>query len=344
MNSKQLVQAVLNRDKTDRIPVDIWCTPEILDMLMKHFGSSDELSIYKTMGIDKIVWNNAIYDVPEDRTLWGTKMRRVDAGEAVYMEVVEPGLAGIEEIKALDDYPYWPDPDKFDYDSMISKGRKVSANFAALGPWVSFFEIYCQLRGLEQAMMDLALEPDYVDAVLDKIEYCQTEMLKRFLGSAAEYTDMVFISDDMGSQEGLLMSFGMWERFFKERMKRWCDLIHSFGVKVFFHSDGACEELIPSLIDVGIDILNPIQHVCPGMDCAELKSKYGDKLIFHGGIENQSVLPFGTAEDVRDETLKCLKTLGRGNSGYICCSCHNIQPGTPVENILAMVKTVKGYK
>ena len=86
------------------------------------------------------------------------------------------------------------------------------------------------------------------------------------------------------------------------------------------------------------------QHVCPGMDCAELKSKYGDRLIFHGGVDNQLVLPFGTAEDVRNETLQCLNTLGRGNTGYICCSCHNIQPGTPVKNILAMVDTVKEYK
>ena len=121
VNSGQLVQAVLDRNKTDRIPVDIWCTPEIVDMLMKYFGVSDELSLYDLMGVDKIVWVDAIYnDISEGRTLWGTKMRQAGAGEATYMEVVEPGLAGIEEAKALSDYSYWPEPDKFDYDSMAS--------------------------------------------------------------------------------------------------------------------------------------------------------------------------------------------------------------------------------
>jgi len=314
-------------------------------MLMKHFNAPDAISLYQTMGVDKMVCVDLLYkDMSEGRSLWGTKVREIDTGDAIYTETDEPGLKNVKDIQGLADYPYWPDPDKFDYDAMVSAAKEASENFATLGPWVSFYEIYCQLRGLEQSLMDIVLEPEYVDFALDKIEYCQSEMLKRFLGRAAEHVDMVFVSDDMGSQESLLLSIDMWNRFFKDRMKRLCDLIHSFDVKVFYHTDGASEPLIPSFIEAGIDVLNPIQHVCPGMDCAELKSKYGDKLIFHGGVENQSVLPFGTAEDVRNETLQCLKSLGRDNNGYICCSCHNIQPGTPVENIIAMVETVKEYK
>ena len=130
---------------------------------------------------------------------------------------------------------------------------------------------------------------------------------------------------------------------FKHRLKNWCDLIHSYGKKVLYHTDGAVLPLIPGLIECGIDILNPIQHVCPGMDRANLKQQYGKDLIFHGGVENQRILPMGTVGEVIDETRKCLETLGK-DGGYICCSCHNAQAGTPVENILAMIDTVKTYK
>ena len=138
----------------------------------------------------------------------------------------------------------------------------------------------------------------------------------------------------------MLISLDSWETHFKCRLKNWCDLIHSYGKKVLYHTDGAVRPLIPCLIECGVDILNPVQHVCPGMDCEELKDQFGKELVFHGGIENQKTLPMGTPEEVVAETRYCLETLGRGG-GYICCSCHNAQAGTPVENILAMINTVR---
>jgi uroporphyrinogen decarboxylase len=98
--------------------------------------------------------------------------------------------------------------------------------------------------------------------------------------------------------------------------------------------------LIPELIECGIDILNPIQHVCPGMDRSKLKEAFGDKLIFHGGVENQKILPMGTPKEVAEETRECIRTLGK-DGGYICCSCHNIQAGTPLENILSMIENAR---
>jgi uroporphyrinogen decarboxylase len=127
------------------------------------------------------------------------------------------------------------------------------------------------------------------------------------------------------------------------RLIRWCDLIHSYELKVFYHTDGAAEPLIESLIGCGIDVLNPIQHTCPGMEAASLKRKYGDRIIFHGGVDNQNVLPFGSADDVRREVRQLLNTLGSDGMGYICSSCHNVQANTPLQNILAMVEAVKSY-
>jgi len=353
MNSKERVLAILNREPVDRLPVDIWHTPEIGQLLHAHYGTANDLDLYRKMGLDKIVWISPVYNAPSMdgpagsfhdgaalRTMWGTPLKEQRAGEAIYHEFGEPPLRDYETADALDAYPHWPDPDHFDYEAMAATVKEASKDFVTMGPWVSFFEVYCQMRGLETALMDLALNPDLVSATLDRIEDCQTQMMRRFFDRVAGQLDMVFISDDMGSQNGLLMSEGMWEQFFQGRMTRWCELIHSHGLRVFYHSDGACEPLIGRLLDCGIDVLNPIQHVCPDMDRSELKRKFGARVVFHGGIENQQVLPFGTADDVRQETRECMRTLGAGGRGYIVCSCHNIQPGTPLENIQAMVETV----
>ena len=108
-----------------------------------------------------------------------------------------------------------------------------------------------------------------------------------------------------------------------------------------YHTDGAARPLLNPIVACGVDVLNPIQHACPGMDMAELKKEFGDRVIFHGGVDNQSVLPFGTPEVVRAETRDCLATLGAGGQGNICCSCHNVQAGTPLENVFALVETVR---
>lgn len=346
MTSRERVLSVIERKPVDRLPVDLWYTPEIADMLCAHFGAKDAPELWNAMGIDKLAWAVPTYTGWADdgviRSIWGTPLHNAEAGDAHYQEFGAAPLADYNTPESLEDYPFWPDPDKFDYETCAAWARDVARDYVVMGPWVSFFEVYCQMRGLEQSMVDLLVEPDLANAILDKIELCQTEMMKRLYAKAGDGVDLSFFSDDMGSQASMMISLNVWDTFFKDRLKRWCDLLHSLGKKVFYHSDGAMEPLVPRLIEAGVDILNPIQHVCPGMDRTELKAKYGEKLIFHGGVENQSILPFGTAQEVREETLKCLETLGKGNEGYVCCSCHNIQPGTPIENILAMVEAVKG--
>jgi uroporphyrinogen decarboxylase len=190
-------------------------------------------------------------------------------------------------------------------------------------------------------MVDLLENEELVEAALDRIEAIQTEMMKRFFARAGKTLDLVFVSDDIAGQQSLLLSPDKWARHLQPRLKRWCDLIHSHGLRVFYHTDGAARALLRPILDCGVDVLNPIQHACPGMDMAELKKEFGGRVIFHGGVDNQTVLPRGTPADVRAEVRDCLATLGAGRSGYICCSCHNIQAGTPIENILAMVETAR---
>ncbi len=351
MTPRERILATLNRQPVDRYPVDLWCTPEVLDDLRKYTSLEDEFAVYNALGLDKIVWifpgyEGRFFD-PNDSgeiTMWGVPTRMVKAGLATYQEYINPPIGDYYDPVQLDSYHSWPDPDKFDYSGAKALAKRArSWDFATIGPWISHFEIYCQMRGLENALMDTLANPDFLDAAIDRIDAIQTVMLERLLLELEDDIDIIFISDDMGMQDNLLISLDAWETHFKPRLKNWCDLIHSYGKKVLYHTDGAVLPIIPGLIECGIDILNPIQHVCPGMDTAPLKEKFGKEIIFHGGIENQRILPMGTAEEVAGETRMCLETLGR-DGGYICCSCHNAQAGTPVENILAMINEVKNYK
>jgi uroporphyrinogen decarboxylase len=194
---------------------------------------------------------------------------------------------------------------------------------------------------MEQSMMDLVEAPEMVEAILDRVERIQTEMMRRFFASAGKSLDLVFISDDIAGQTSLLMSPVLWKRHLQPRLKRWCELIHAHGLRAFYHTDGAARKLLGPILDCGVDVLNPIQHACPGMDLEELKREFGHRVVFHGGVDNQFALPRGTPEDVRREVHRCLETLGAGREGFICCSCHNVQAGTPLENILAMIETVQ---
>jgi uroporphyrinogen decarboxylase len=357
MAPKERTLAVLNGQPVDRLPVDLWHTPEIAAALRNHFKVADDFAMWRALGLDKIVWDFMDYrtDTGEraggqsgagaesggERTMWGVPLRQIQAGEAHYAEF---GLAPMEYCQTPTDvekYPLWPKVERFDYDAAVALAQRASPDYAVIGPWVSFFEIYCQLRGLEQSMVDLIENPELVEAILDRVEAIQTAMMKQFFARAGKHLDLVFISDDIAGQQSLLMSPRLWQEHLQPRLKRWCELIHAHGLRAFYHTDGAARALLGPILDCGVDVLNPIQHACPGMDMAELKKEFGSRVIFHGGVDNQTVLPRGTVDQVRAEVQDCLRTLGAGGQGYICCSCHNVQAGTPLENILTMVETVK---
>lgn len=356
MSPRERVLAALRRQPVDRLPVDLWHTPEIGAALREYCGVADDLAAYRTLGLDKIVWvfpdyraagggaagglPGAAWDEAGGRTMWGAPLRTIQAGAAQYAEFAAAPLADYATPAALELYPWWPDVERFDYAAAAARARTAARDFAVIGPWVSLLEIYTQLRGAEQALIDLLENEDLVVAALDRIEAVQSAMMRRFFAAAAGHLDLVFISDDIASQQSLLISPALWERHLQPRLRRWCDLVHAHGLRVFYHTDGAARPLLGRILDCGVDILNPIQHACPGMDRAELRREFGARVVFHGGVDNQTVLPRGTPADVRAEVRECLRTLGADRTGYVCCSCHNVQAGTPLKNIFAMIQAV----
>ena len=199
------------------------------------------------------------------------------------------------------------------------------------------FETAWALRGLEQMLIDMVADPDLADQVLDLPYQYHLTAAKRLVEMGV---DMIWLGDDVGSQHEMLISPRMWRKFFKWRMAEMIQELKAINpdLKVAYHSDGDIRRIIPELIEIGLDVLNPVQPA--SMDPAEIKAQYGDRLCFWGTIDEQQTLPFGSPEEVRAEVLERLRTIGQGG-GLILAPTHHVQLDTPLENFQAMVDTIQ---
>jgi uroporphyrinogen decarboxylase len=180
--------------------------------------------------------------------------------------------------------------------------------------------------------------------LIRKVSDFKHEYHRRCFEATRGLVDTTQVTDDFGAQAGLMISPKVFDAFYRPAMQRAIDLAHSYGLLVFHHDDGDCRRLLPRLVEMGIDLLNPIQWRCGDWDLAELKATYGAKLCFHSAVDNQQTLPFGTPEDVRREVRMLIQTLGSDRTGFIIGPCHNLQPVSPVENILALYEEAnKGF-
>ena len=247
-------------------------------------------------------------------------------------EVSRSPLAAAETVADVEAHA-WPDPDDYDF-SCIAEGvaRNDGYRYVTSGFYQPYLHM-CDIRGLEQAMMDMVLNPEVLEAIIAHIfAFCYEYNRRSF---EAGGVDMMYMSSDLGSQHGPLMSVDHYRRFLMPGHKKMAELAHAHDVKVFVHSDGSNTPFIPILIDeVGIDLLNPIQWRCEGMGREALADLIGDRVVLHGAIDNQQTLPFGTPADVREEVLRTRELFA--DCRWICAPCHNLQSNTPVENVLAM--------
>jgi uroporphyrinogen decarboxylase len=266
-------------------------------------------------------------------------MKRVDYGTGVYAECVFHPLAAYTSVEEIERHYRWPEPDWYDY-SHIPRQIIGKEAYPIRGGGSEPFLIYKNLRGQEQALMDLVLYPEIVHYCLDRLFDLAYENTRRIYEQIPGQVMISYVAEDMGSQDGLLFSPAAIHEFLLPRMKRMIDLVHEAGAFVFHHSDGAIRPIIPDMIEAGIDILNPIQWRCRGMEREALKRDFGPQVVFHGGVDNQHTLAFGSVTEVQQEVEENLRTLGKGG-GYILAPCHNIQAVSPPENVVGMYEA--GY-
>ena len=196
------------------------------------------------------------------------------------------------------------------------------------------FERSWVLRGFENAMMDAIAEPDFYEELLDKL----TDLYLAFVEYAVDLpVDAIMFGDDWGDQRGVILGPERWRKFIKPRWAKLYDVAHAHGKLVMSHCCGSVAEIMPDIIEIGLDVLESVQPEAAGMNPYELKKKWGDRITFWGGLGSQSTIPFGTPEDIRREVRQLCREMGRGG-GYILAPAKGLQPETSTENAVAIVE------
>jgi uroporphyrinogen decarboxylase len=342
MTPRERWLAVLHRRTPDWLPMDYWGTPEATDKVLRHLGVPDVEAMDAALHIDRpaIVGDRYVGPpVAADADVYGCRYAPVAYGSGVYRECVGHPLGGYDTPAQIEAHYRWPEPDWFDPASIPDQiaahpDRLIRFDMAGL------YTQYTYLRGIEQAFIDFALHQDLVAYCMARMCDLQWERARRVFEAAGGGIQLACIAHDLGSQLDLLCDPVTVRRLFIPGIRRLAELAHQHGAFVFLHSDGAIRRAIPDLIGAGVDVLNPIQWRCAGMDRRELKREFGSDLIFHGAMDNQDTLVYGSVAEVRAEVRENMDILGAGG-GYILAPCHCIQPVSPAESIIAMYEA--GY-
>ena len=267
--------------------------------------------------------------------LWGHHMRVVKNPTGAYEEIVQFPL---RDASPSDVQNYtWPKPDWWDFSSLpeviaqLDTHESYHLRFRA----GSIFEVAWQLCGMDKFLMDLALDPQVPLLIMDHLTEITAELLNRVLEENSERLDMVYFYDDVATENSLMISKDMWKQYIQPRHARLFEVAKKYNKKIMYHCDGSIYPLIPDLIEMGVDLLNPVQVDANNMEDWRLKDEFGDMLCFHGGIDNIHTLPCGTPQEVQKEVKDRIHVLGK-NGGYIVTSTHHIQSNTPPENVNAM--------
>jgi len=372
MKHRERVLKAINHEETDRVPIDLGATvdtsivKEAYDQLRKYLKMkpTDPVLIHKMMRVVEVDDDILDYFQTDVRGVFPRKPERSEqTNENTYKDewgVVRtkfPGIYYYEEkefplsgnISQRDIINYkWPDPD----DPNIVKGlkeqvKKIKDNCDCaivlnLPPCIIHQSQY--LRGFYDWFLDCGMNVKLIETLFDVILEINKKIVKNLLSEVGKEVDLVIIADDLGTQRGLQVSPDFFRKSIKPRFKEYFNVVHQFSpdLKIIFHSCGSIEAILDDMIEVGIDILNPVQPLAKNMDTANLKKKYGDRLSFWGAIDAQYALCNEDPEVVKREVEQRIRDLGKGG-GYVLSGVHNIQPGVPPENIVAMFEHGKEF-
>jgi uroporphyrinogen decarboxylase len=367
MTSKERVLSSLRHVEPDRVPIDLGAGTtgieveayeglkrllgfegqtrtfvrdhvEVDEVLLQRFGVDTR---YVRVGAPRgfrvqIDADNSYVD------LWGVRWQKPPS--SLYWDMVGHPIAE-PTLEALARYR-WPDPhDPGRTDGLRARAQALAeqGEYAVVLDNTGFgaFEQGWALRGFENFYTDLVVEPAFAEALMHGVADYQIALYEHVLAEVGPYVDVVMVAEDLGSQDGPLISPDTYRRMIKPVQKRiWQFIKGRTGARLFLHSCGSVRRFIPDLIELGVDILNPVQVAAAGMDPAELKREFGKDLVFWGGgCDTQRVLTFGTPDDVEREVRQRVAALAPGG-GFVFNQIHNIQPGVPPENILRMFETV----
>jgi uroporphyrinogen decarboxylase len=333
MRPKERVRTAIEHREPDRVPIFATYTPETEAALRGRIGG-EELDAGVALGNDIVkdcVGLEMSYYLSDEPTYvcpFGITWKNVYNYSGHYTEIVGPPLAGDED--KLERYRI-PDPtDPALYRPMERILDRYGKDYWIVGSCqCSIFEASWYLRGLDQFLVDLALNPDYVNALMDKVMEFPRQALKKYIEMGV---DMVWMGDDVSTQAGMMISPDMWRDYLKPR---YATLFREFkeldpDIKIAYHSCGNCEAIIPEMIEIGLDVLNPIQPMA--IDPLTVKRNYGDRLTLFGAMDVQRVMPFGSPAEVEAEVRRLVEGCGKGG-GFILAGAHHFQSDTDLAKV-----------
>ncbi len=381
MNGKHRVAEAIAHRKTGRFPCSYEATYEVSEALIERlgldvigsgkaaksgsnqpaaskerkYGMEHEIALQKRLGIDQSIvicptssktvgnwWGLPLLSHQEDNKMlgaWGIMFREFEYPFGTYIEIDSSPLSVVDDIAVLKNHPT-PSLDLWDFDAY----REVLKKYQDFFVWMNMngcFDFARFIRGPEQFFIDMAYEPIKAEILLDKVNDLAMSFFGKCMETIGDLVDGVFLGDDWGTQQGLAISPDMWRKYIKPRYKKLVTMIKSKGLKYCHHSCGGVYPIIGDMIELGFDVLNPIQPLARDMEPEKLSREFGTDITFYGGIDEQKTLPCGTVKDVKNEVFHRMKTLGR-YGGYIVAPSHAFQPDTPIENVLAVYEAVHG--
>ncbi len=379
MTSRERVMTALAHREPDRLPVDLGgsivtsITKAAYVPVMRHLGlDTGEVTVYDEVQqlpflaeslLDRFGVDTRMVQLPPTHVAgvpilddgeywamydrWGSKMRMPKDG-GLYYDWVEYPIKELT-LEALDAYR-WPAPDPVEVVATLREQARwlyENTEYALVGSGViggGIFEQPCRTVGLERFMEAMILERPFAERLMDGITDIYIESVNRYLDQVGEYIQVFTFWDDVSTQDGWMISPRLYVDLVKPRQKRLFEAIkRKTGAKLFYHGCGAVFDLIPHLIEIGVDIVNPVQVSAKGMDSRRLKAAYGRDVVFWGGgVDTQRVLPFGTVAEVRDEVRRRIDDFAPGG-GFVYATVHNIQAFVPPENVVAVYDTVRDH-
>jgi len=350
---RQRVLTALVHKEPDRVPLFYRDVPEVETRLLKQLNLKNREELLEYFEID-FRWVEPLYIGPplenaetgHRRNIWGVEYKYVPFSKTSgYWEVVSNPLAKCEDPNALDDYE-WPRLNWFDFSTLKDQvaayedyAIMTAPNYSS--PGILQCPVQC-LVGEEKSLMDMALNPEFFEALVQRALEFQIPFIDRMLAAAGNRIDFFRIGDDFGTQNGLLISPNMWRRHIQPALKAMAEVAKRHGAYVYQHSCGAVRNLIEYFIVTGVDVLDPVQVKATGMVPAELKAEFGDRICFSGGVDEQELLPNGTTKEVRAGVFQLLDEMAPGG-GFFIGPTHNFQDDIPTENILAMYEAARQW-
>jgi len=338
MTSRERVLAALNHEAPDRTPRDFWAEPPAWQRLFNHVGHTDRRRFLDDLGVD--VRHLEAFSSPEQevgpglwQNFWGERYVYQPTPWGPMREDVPGALAAARSLSELEAFP-WPKPDGLDRSSLCRQCQ-AHPEHALLYGFADVWQRPALVRGWEPFFVDMIERPDWVHFLCRKFTDFYLEDYTRAAELTAGRIDLYLLISDLGTQRGPLISRPMFREFVAPYLGEMIRHIHRLGARVLFHSCGRIHDFIPELMGLGVDVLDPIQPAGPEMSPESLQAAFGGRLVFHGGLDMQRLLPHGTPAEVAAEARRYCETLGAGG-GYILGPAHLFQPDVPPANILAV--------